>query len=82
MPNERKISKVQAKLQATHDNLKQAEIDKGGLTLTDVVSVVSKQLGWWSIWNSGNNDVWRVALRREGWERRRMSRRWFYAENR
>lgn len=82
MPNEKKVVKVQALLQETRNKLKQMAIDKGGLTLSEIQLTVQKHLGWRAIWNSGSKDVWRTALRREGWERQRMSRRWFYVEKR
>lgn len=70
--SERKIQKLQTRIRAKREQLKAAEIDKGGLTQTDFVSII----GWFAVWNTGK--ALQVAMRREGWRRRRLSFRWFY----
>ena len=72
--SEEKISALQTKIRGVRAALRRAEMDKGGLTLLGFKEV----LGFRALFNAGRNDTFRVALRREGWARRRMSRRWFY----
>ena len=78
MPNENKVAKLQRKIQGASDVLKEAEIDKNGLTLGDVRNTLFDRYGFREMFNCGGADFFRVALRREGWARRRVSRRWFF----
>ena len=76
--SEEKISALQTKIRGVRAALRREEMDKGGLTLLDVHKVLADNLGWRAMFNVGRNDTFRVALRREDWARRRVSRRWFY----
>ena len=80
MSKEDKITKLQEKIRKVKPQLEELEIDNNGVTINDVTRTIHRVLGWRSLWNAGGKEVFRVAMRREGWQRRRASRRWFHED--
>lgn len=79
--NDDNVKELQQKLERSLKRLREIETDKAGLRLTDFRTLFRMLYGNGEIRDYKAED-YRVALRREGWRRRRGSLKWFYEGDR